>query len=1321
MRRSPAAEPQFQGDLVFTERNNVPLAIVSLVGLRHPAEPYQRPPETSPILPTGRPGEPHPLPAGSYHRGTSRPPRSSPVPGSTKTALVDRHGLGVFEVAVTRDLGWIFREQFVVDQGIDGQVEIADDDGRGTGRLIAVQIKSGPSHFKRVKGGWAFYYDETKRRLWLGHALPVMVVFIDLETEAVYWQRIHPSVERRTGKRYAVTVPETQTLRTASEPWFLAASGMEERAVERYEPNLELLPPAVRRLLEDEPADRVQKALVALHLAEGRRNPSGTAQALLSSRPHWMQASNAWPWRALASFCSLHDALLEGTAAWEVAAESGEDRSGGRLAAAAATIAAVDRNRAAELLAAARHHGGGEILVALVEAILDVPDNDPSPWRTDDVLTAAGTEADTSSTVQHFLTDQALRCDDLARAARHAERALAIEPDDAAAMAKVALICARRSETSDAQAGDLARAAELLHAAVTQRRRWSGETRSLLALLSRILMIRGQFGAVLDKLLPPPRGTADVEEADDPALRRLALTAAHGSGDTELVASIEACMTDGVEDRVARVRLGMLELPDPEAEELWRTYLELARTVLDGEAAVMAAHRLAALGVDASPQIDELIEAGVVPPGTGRLPRAIAAFRRNPAEGLPLLRALSSEDPAAADQLIKALVEVNRPDDAIAACASAAQRFRAPRFLTQRALLVFLHSTDEEADRALQEALQTEDRPAERIELATRLADIAARAQDWARAESILASAAADRTPPPAGMIWNLVRAQLNNGGEPRAAATITRFRPHVRSDDEAVLWAQSMSSVSWDDELAEKAITLAAQFAGKARLATSLLSHVVTATRGTAPEGEAGNTDAAIDETDPLPEHPDDRPVVRGGLHRRAFELLGELYDTHGEATGVRILSLTSPDELLAQAEELVRRPDPTHLAELADQIGRAEVPAGMLALAAERSYTSALVQRAAGPLVAVAADDDEHQAEMAAASASIDQPVVVDVSTLLVLSRLTDADAASGHVTEMILPLAAHHDVQRAVSQARTLSGSFGSLGSGGAAGGLVFYERSEDQYEFVRARTAAVEALARRCSVRPTGPTSIFGDNSARAQNIPWLAAIEVAAQVGLTLWCDDLAVRRLARSVGVASFSTLAMMDVLRDIRLESAHTTEEIDAVVHAAETATGELLAEFVVDVPVTPQQLIDQARTDGWVPAAAGLVIERPSWWAWQRDPLGVLVNELYPAVREANPAQLPNWHRAAMVGLARGRATPAEQRLVLASLALLGWEPEPTLDDLVEGFRAARRIAATLGDVDDPLEALPSARRVLAESEITRSDQLLAELTTALDATET
>jgi len=42
--------------------------------------------------------------------------------------------------------GWLFREQFTHDYGIDAQVEIVRD-GQPTGALIGIQIKSGESYF----------------------------------------------------------------------------------------------------------------------------------------------------------------------------------------------------------------------------------------------------------------------------------------------------------------------------------------------------------------------------------------------------------------------------------------------------------------------------------------------------------------------------------------------------------------------------------------------------------------------------------------------------------------------------------------------------------------------------------------------------------------------------------------------------------------------------------------------------------------------------------------------------------------------------------------------------------------------------------------------------------------------------------------------------------------------------------------------------------------------------------------------------------------------------------------------------------------------
>ena len=62
------------------------------------------------------------------------------------TDATDREGIGVCQVLVTR-LGMVFREQSTSDFGVDAQVEMKRD-GHPTGRLVGLQIKSGPSRFE---------------------------------------------------------------------------------------------------------------------------------------------------------------------------------------------------------------------------------------------------------------------------------------------------------------------------------------------------------------------------------------------------------------------------------------------------------------------------------------------------------------------------------------------------------------------------------------------------------------------------------------------------------------------------------------------------------------------------------------------------------------------------------------------------------------------------------------------------------------------------------------------------------------------------------------------------------------------------------------------------------------------------------------------------------------------------------------------------------------------------------------------------------------------------------------------------------------------
>ncbi|WP_281356977.1 DUF4365 domain-containing protein [Fodinicola acaciae] len=1247
------------------------------------------------------------------------------MPGGISTGRTDREGIALFDLRVSRDLKWIFREQQVRDQGIDGQVEVADED-RGTGRLIAVQIKSGPSYFVEVRDGWAFYYSSRERQLWLGHALPVMVVMVDLENDAIYWQRISAETERKTPKGYAVTLPPNQILATAADAWRLAASGVEQRATERFDVNLEVLPPPVRRVIETDGGNGSQATLLALHLAEGRGNPIGTAQALITSRPFWMETPTSWSWRALASYCAHHGAMRESADALEIAAESCSDRNGIWLAAAALNVVGEDRARARTLLESARSHGGGDVLVAIVEAILERPEGDASPLRTDTVLAAAGTEIGTDAAAQSFLAEQAIRAQDLGKAARHCERALELDPTDTDCMARIARIYGRRSITSGAQADDLRRAADLLSAAVTQRRQWSGPTHELLAQLARTLMLRGEHRLALRWLLPPPHGTATPEEATDPILLRNTLVAAHMSGASDVVSAIQAQMTEDLQDRVTQVQLGLLALTEPDTMALWQADLTRAEAENDWEGIAQAVHRLATLGVDVIDHLYPMITAGILPPGADRLPRALVVLHDHPEDGLALLRTLAAEDVSAAEYLVQTLIDMDRLDDAAEACRASFERFRSPRFLTQRALLLFSSNPDNHADDALREALQVEDRPAERVMLATRRAHIAGNSGQWSIAESILSAALAEHDHPPDSVVWGLIEVQLAAAAEDRAAATISRHQPQIRSASDARLWAHAMANVPWDDAIASEAIALASRFSDHAALATSLLTLLLSVTRGATEKGNASDSEDVDSNSDQLDERAeghsnDNRPVVSGELHRRAFEALGALVEEHGTATGVQVIESTSADDLLRTIEEITRRSASPDLSDLVDSIARGRLPAGIVATVFRKTYTSALVRRAAGQLVAVAADESEHEAEMNVAMSAREGPVAVDLSTLMILSRLTDSEILTGQVTAMHLPRAGRDDVRRAAIEVQSLGSSPGRLAWDARAQRPVFYEQSSEEYRLVRERTEAMEAAIRRTTTRDVHPSSVLEEMPAMIQGEPWLASIELAKQEDVPLWCDDLAVRRLARAVGVQTFSTMAMADGLRDIRIELAQTPEEDDEVIQFISRVTEELVAEYVTDVPITLDQLIKQARVDDWAPAAAALTLSRPSWWIWQTEPVTALLR-LYAAIKESDPSQLTKWQYAAMLGAARSRSTPEESRQVLANLALLGCvgdlDNDPEFDDLVAGCRNARSVTNVLDQVGDPVLGLPAARLSLAAAGVVRSEETMQALIAALGA---
>src|SRR5262245_25770889 len=108
-----------------------------------------------------------------------------------------RRGIHIAAVAFEA-LGFAFREQPTSDFGIDAHLEPRAG-SRGTGELLALQIKSGDSYFRAAaRDGWWLRTDKQHANYWLQHALPVIVVQVDVEERRVFWEAVTNSTVQFT-------------------------------------------------------------------------------------------------------------------------------------------------------------------------------------------------------------------------------------------------------------------------------------------------------------------------------------------------------------------------------------------------------------------------------------------------------------------------------------------------------------------------------------------------------------------------------------------------------------------------------------------------------------------------------------------------------------------------------------------------------------------------------------------------------------------------------------------------------------------------------------------------------------------------------------------------------------------------------------------------------------------------------------------------------------------------------------------------------------------------------------------------------------------
>jgi hypothetical protein len=128
-----------------------------------------------------------------------------------ESAETERIGVSAVQLQFTK-LGYIFREQTISDYGIDAQIEFKIE-GKASGKLIGLQIKSGDSYFAEESDDYFVYRGKIEHlKYWTEHSLPVIIILHDLRSEISYWQSISNYNAQRTKSGWKIKIPKNQRI-----------------------------------------------------------------------------------------------------------------------------------------------------------------------------------------------------------------------------------------------------------------------------------------------------------------------------------------------------------------------------------------------------------------------------------------------------------------------------------------------------------------------------------------------------------------------------------------------------------------------------------------------------------------------------------------------------------------------------------------------------------------------------------------------------------------------------------------------------------------------------------------------------------------------------------------------------------------------------------------------------------------------------------------------------------------------------------------------------------------------------------------------------
>lgn len=121
---------------------------------------------------------------------------------------------------IESDLGWIFREQPIVDVGIDALIEQSIN-GNPTGKFLATQIKSGEKNFHFSKNKYTYYVSLTHYHYWLNLDIPIIMIIFLPKNEEILWESISKKTLKKSKLRWKLDILESKKLDKNSKEEFV--------------------------------------------------------------------------------------------------------------------------------------------------------------------------------------------------------------------------------------------------------------------------------------------------------------------------------------------------------------------------------------------------------------------------------------------------------------------------------------------------------------------------------------------------------------------------------------------------------------------------------------------------------------------------------------------------------------------------------------------------------------------------------------------------------------------------------------------------------------------------------------------------------------------------------------------------------------------------------------------------------------------------------------------------------------------------------------------------------------------------------------------